>query len=113
MARNQRPRLPTLGPRIATADVRRVSVPTKTAKPIYSSPAFKQWREAVIARAGGQCEAFTGGVRCTKAAPRHRMFADHKIEVSDGGALYDVDNGQCFCGSHHSAKTAKAKAARR
>jgi hypothetical protein len=41
------------------------------------------------------------------------MFADHVVEVKDGGALYDVANGKCLCGSHHSAKTAQARAARR
>lgn len=107
------PRLRILGARIATADMRRVALPPKVAKPIYSSPEFRQWREAVIARAGRQCEAVDCGKRCTKAEPRHRMFADHKEEVRDGGALYDVANGQCLCGAHHGAKTAKARAARR
>ena len=35
---------------------RRLSVPPKTAAPIYHSPEFRRWREAVIARAGRQCE---------------------------------------------------------
>jgi len=93
--------------------MRRVGVPPKKALPIYSTPEFKAWREAVIARAGRQCEEAANGKRCTKAEPRHRMFADHKVEVRDGGSLYDVDNGKCLCGSHHGAKTAKARAARR
>jgi hypothetical protein len=102
-----------MGLRIAASDMRRVTVPPKTARPIYSSPEFKRWREAVIARAGRRCEAVDNGVRCLKAEPRHRMFADHKEEVRDGGPLYDVTNGQCLCGAHHGAKTAKARAARR
>jgi 5-methylcytosine-specific restriction protein A len=106
-------RVPMLGLRVAAADTRRVRAPAKVARQIYSSPEFRVWREAVIARAGRRCEANTDGQRCTKAEPRHRMFADHKDEVRDGGALYDVANGQCLCGSHHSAKTAKARAARR
>lgn len=106
-------RLPTLGARIATSDMRRVLAPAKVARQIYSSPEFREWREAVIARAGRRCEAVDAGVRCAKAEPRHRMFADHKEEVRDGGALYDVGNGQCLCGSHHSLKTARARAARR
>jgi 5-methylcytosine-specific restriction protein A len=106
-------RLPMMGNRLATSDMRRVRVPPKVARQIYSSPEFKTWREAVIARAGRQCEAVESGKRCTKAEPRNRMFADHRDEVRDGGALYDVDNGQCLCGAHHSAKTAKARAARR
>ncbi|OYW50928.1 MAG: hypothetical protein B7Z34_03715 [Novosphingobium sp. 12-62-10] len=51
--------------------------------------------------------------RCRKAAPDHRMFADHKVEIKDGGAPFDLDNGQCLCGQHHSLKTAQARAARR
>jgi 5-methylcytosine-specific restriction protein A len=37
------------------------------------------------------------------------MFADHIVEIKDGGALLDLRNGQCLCGSHHEIKTAQAK----
>lgn len=37
------------------------------------------------------------------------MFADHIIERTDGGALYDMDNGRALCGSHHSLKTNQAR----
>lgn len=95
-------------------DARRVLPPPKTAAPVYQTQEYHRWREAVIARAGGRCEATDGwGRRCRRAAPRFRMFADHVTEISDGGAPYDVLNGQCLCGSHHTAKTAQARAARR
>ena len=99
--------------RIPTADLR-LPTPEKTTDPIYQMPEYRAWRESVIQRAGGRCEATTrDGRRCGRAQPRHRMFADHKHELRDGGALFDVDNGACLCGSHHTAKTAAARAARR
>jgi nitrite reductase/ring-hydroxylating ferredoxin subunit len=71
----------------------------KRADPIYSTPEFKQWRTVVIRRAGNICQ-WPG---CTRS--ERRMFADHIVEVKDGGALFDPANGQCLCGSHHSLKT--------
>ena len=105
--------LPLVKSKIATFDTRRVMMPPKQAASIYHTPEFKQWREAVVARAGRRCEAVDGGKRCLKAEPRHRMFADHKRELRDGGAPFDVDNGTCLCGAHHGAKTARARATRR
>lgn len=100
-------------PRLGTASTRRVAVPPKTVAPLYQTPEYRQWREAVIARAERRCEAVVDGKRCWKREPHNRMFADHKIELRDGGAPFDVDNGQCLCGAHHTAKTAQARAARR
>lgn len=99
---------------IATFDARRVKLPPKKADAVYQTAEHRRWREGVIARAGGQCEAITKeGRRCRKAAPRHRMFADHKVEIKYGGAPFDPANGQCLCGSHHTSKTAEERAARR
>jgi hypothetical protein len=107
-------KLQTIGPRIGTLDTRTVSLLPKRADPAYQSAAHREWREVVITRAGGRCEAITkAGRRCLKAAPRHRMFADHKRELRDGGAPLDPANGECLCGSHHTAKTARARADRR
>lgn len=98
---------------VATLDARRAKPPPKVAEPTYQTAAYRIWREEVIAKAGRQCEEVVGGRRCTKAEPRHRMFADHIVEVRDGGARFDPSNGQCLCGSHHTAKTARARADRR
>lgn len=106
-------RLPVMGNRVGTFDARRVTAPTKQAKSFYHTPEFRQWREAVIARAGRRCEAVDGDQRCAKAEPDHRMFADHVKELSDGGAALDPQNGQCLCGAHHTIKTARARARRR
>lgn len=87
----------------------------KTVDPFYLSAPYQAWREAVINRAGGRCEAIdqATGLRCIKAKPRHRMFADHIRELKDGGAPFDLANGQCLCGAHHSRKTMTARADRR
>jgi 5-methylcytosine-specific restriction enzyme A len=68
-----------------------------------------RWRDVVLGRAGWQCQAIDGGVRCDKRAPTHRLFADHVVELADGGAALDPANGQALCGSHHTAKTMLAR----
>lgn len=108
------PRLPTYDARLPRFDARVAPPAPKQADPHYLTPAHRRWSAAVIDRADGRCEAILpDGRRCGRARPRHRMFADHIKERADGGAPFDIDNGQCLCGSHHSAKTAKARAARR
>ncbi len=114
MSRPPSARLPLFKSKVAATDYRRLKPPAKKVAPIYQTPEYKAWRAAVIDRAGGQCEAINpDGNRCRKAAPYHRMFADHRCELKDGGAPFDVENGQCLCGAHHTAKTMAARAARR
>lgn len=95
-------------------DARAIKPEPKRADPFYLTPEYRAWRETVISRAGRRCEDIDQrtGSRCTKAEPSHRMFADHVIEVKDGGAPYDPANGKCLCGSHHTFKTAQARADR-
>lgn len=106
-------RLKALRPRLATLDLRRVRGPDKEADDIYSTPEYRRWRQQVIDLAGNRCEAkLDTGKRCWRAEPAYRMFADHIIELKDGGAAFDTHNGQCLCGSHHVTKTNVARAAR-
>jgi 5-methylcytosine-specific restriction enzyme A len=105
-------RLRTLRPRVATLDTRTVKTSRKEADPELLTPEHRAWRDAVLRRAGHRCEWVERGQRCTKAAPAHRMFADHIVERRDGGALYDPANGRCLCGSHHTRVTAAARARR-
>src|SRR5262245_52502083 len=114
-------KLRSLPPLLRVADLRTVKPPPsrpslaqqfKKRDALYGSREFRAWRETVIARAGGRCEAVTHGYRCTKAQPAHRMFADHIREVRDGGAPFDISNGQCLCGPHHLIKTAQARRGR-
>jgi 5-methylcytosine-specific restriction protein A len=100
------PRVKTLQPRVAVLDTRSAKPPAKQAAPIYLTREHQHWRATVIARARGRCE-WPG---CGRA--EQRMFADHIVELKDGGAAFDVANGQCLCGSHHTSKT-NAERARR
>jgi 5-methylcytosine-specific restriction protein A len=78
----------------------------------YLTDEHKAWRDQVLRNAGYRCEHIDDGLRCVKAAPANRMFADHIKERRDGGAPFDPANGQCLCGAHHTKKTMAARAAR-
>lgn len=97
---------------VKAIDARSVPMPSKTVDQFYLTPEYQRWREAVISRAGRRCQASDGGLRCTKAEPSHRMFADHIKERRDNGEPYDIANGQCLCGHHHTIKTSLARAER-
>ncbi len=103
--RNLRPRLPVL-------DLRTARPAPKTADRELLTGEHKAWRAAVLSRAGHRCEWVEHGVRCSRAAPAHRLFADHIIERKDGGPAFDVSNGQCLCSSHHGLKTFRERARR-
>ena len=104
-------RIKVVGTRIAVTDTRRVKLPSKQADPELLTVEHRQWRKAVCSRAGWRCEWVEGGRRCPVKAPA-RMFADHIVERRDGGDPLDPSNGQCLCGSHHTRKTAAARARR-
>ena len=106
------PKLRSLSPLVRTLDTRTTRLPPRQIDPVYSTPEFQRWRAHVVARAGGQCEAIDNGYRCSKAKPQHRMYADHIIELRDGGSLLDINNGQCLCASHHQIKTVAARTRR-
>lgn len=101
-----------LGPLVPRSSGFTVKPQPKQADPHYLTDEHRAWREQVLRKAGYRCEWVEKGERCTKAEPKHRMFADHIKERADGGAPFDPANGQCFCGAHHSIKTARARAAR-
>ena len=88
-----------LSPMLRCANLSAARVPEKTADAVYSDPRYGAWREAVIGRAGGVCQ-HQGCAR-----QERRMFADHIVEIRDGGAVFDPANGQCLCGKHHTLKT--------
>lgn len=102
----QRARLKMLAPTVASLDTRTAMPAPKEALPHYATPEHRAWRAAVLRRAGGRCQ-WPG---CGRAGTR--LFADHIVELKDGGRPFDLANGQALCGSHHTAKTARAKAAR-
>lgn len=96
-----------LRPAISTMDTRIAKPPPKEADAHYQTPEHREWRLAVMRRAGWRCQH----PGCTARHPE-RLFADHIIEIRDGGARLDPTNGQALCGAHHSKKTAQARAER-
>ncbi|HLY04255.1 MAG TPA: HNH endonuclease signature motif containing protein [Rhizomicrobium sp.] len=98
--------LKTIGPRVRALEIRAAKPPPKTADPHYLTPEHQVWAEAVKRRADYACQWPGCGRR------ERRMFADHIVEKRDGGALFDLNNGQCLCGKHHSIKSAKARSGR-
>ena len=103
------PKLRSLAPLVRTLDTSTTRLPPKQMDPVYNTPEFVRWHAMVIDRAGGQCEAIENGQRCTRAKPQHRVYADHIVELRDGGSLTDPNNGQCLCKSHHELKTIAAR----
>jgi len=107
------PKLRTLAPMVRTTNTATVPLPPKVKDVVYTTPQYRTWRAAVVARAGGRCEAVDKyGLRCTNEQPHHRMYADHIKELKDNGSLLDVANGQCLCSSHHQLKTIAARTRR-
>lgn len=93
-------------PRIATTDTRRVQPqPRRQAGDHLGSEAHRQWAKAVLARAGGYCEAPGCGQRA--------RYADHIKERRDFPELaLSIDNGQALCPRHHALKTYQARGKR-
>ena len=101
-----------LAPLVPSGDHGTIKQERKRADPFYHSAGHEAFRHAVLSRAGYRCEWIEDGKRCEKAAPQHRLFADHIKERRDGGDPYDPNNGMCLCGSHHTIKTARERARR-
>lgn len=93
-----------IGQRLTSRPQPRLSVPPKQVDPHYITPEHRAWRADVIRRAGGHC------VDC--GATGKRLYADHVVELRDGGAAFDPANGQARCGGCHTRKTFRARAAR-
>lgn len=97
--KTQQPLVPLLDTRIAQPQ-------PKIADEHYRTPEHKAWAKEVIRRAGYRCQ----NPAC--ATPRQgqgrRLFADHRVELKDGGAPLDPNNGQALCATCHGNKTASA-----
>jgi 5-methylcytosine-specific restriction endonuclease McrA len=68
----------------------------------YCDSRHRAWRLAVLVGAGWQCAAC--GRICARKGEAH---ADHVLPIAEGGARYEVANGQCLCSSCHSRKTVR------
>jgi 5-methylcytosine-specific restriction enzyme A len=97
--RASKPRIATRAPRIASP---------KVAAPIYQTAEYRNWRAAVIGRSGGHCQ----DPACADPMRSTRLFADHVVELRDGGAPFDVANGVALCGACHTSKTMRERARR-
>jgi hypothetical protein len=104
LPRSPVPRLTILRPRLSTADTRKLRPPPKTADPHYLTPAHRQWRTDVLRRANYTCE------RC--GTKNVKFYADHIVEIKDGGSATDIGNGQCLCSPCHGIKTARMRGER-
>jgi hypothetical protein len=105
-------KLRVMQPMVRVIDTRTVKVAPKIADAELQTAQHREWRAQVLRNAGYRCQAIEHGERCTKAYPKHRMFADHIVERRDGGSALDPRNGQCLCGAHHTSKTVAARSRR-
>jgi 5-methylcytosine-specific restriction protein A len=94
--------------RLRATDTRRVKPPKKVPAPIYSTREYRQWRALVIGRAAGRCQ----DPNCVDPTRRGLRYADHVVELRDGGAPFDPANGMVRCASCHVRKTAAERAKR-
>ena len=97
-------RLTNLPTRLQPSSARRVTIAPKVADSFYKSAEWRAAREESIARNFGFC------AHCGER-PR-RLFVDHIVELKDGGEAIAQSNLEPLCGSCHTLKTAKARAAR-
>jgi 5-methylcytosine-specific restriction protein A len=72
----------------------------------YQSEPHRAWRAAVLRRDGYRC------VKCGAGGEGVRLIADHIVELEDGGAALDVDNGQTLCAACSNRKTSAARRTR-
>lgn len=98
------PRLKSLPGRLTPIAPRIVALP-KVTDPHYLTREHRMWADAVKRRAGFACE------QCGRNGVR--LFADHIEERADGGAPFDLANGQALCGACHTRKTAARREARK
>lgn len=82
---------------IAVVNTNLVNSLRNEVNPYYQSQEHKKWRSAVLRRAGFKCE------RCGR--DDGRLYADHIVEIKDGGSPTELSNGQALCASCHTLKT--------
>ena len=114
MFNRTRTRLRAAGQKLRPSSRVKIAPPPKVAAPFYLSP---EWRglmdEIIVERFGSRAMARCEDPQCTMPWRRGiRVIGDHIIEIKDGGALLDKSNVLCRCGSCHTRKTARARAAR-
>ena len=104
------PRLRNVKPQIGTLRMAVAAPAPKRADAHYLSPEHRAWRAVVLARAANRCQSLF--CETPQRGSGRRLFADHIVEIKDGGAALDPENGQALCGSCHALKTVSARASR-
>lgn len=99
-------KLTMLAPRFGTLDPRTARPAPKVAAPFYTTPEWRGLMARLLKERGRRCEDPSCGRTGT------RIFGDHIRELKDGGAALDPRNIRLLCGSCHTAKTNRARAAR-
>lgn len=97
-------RIRTLSHRTGVADTRTTKPAPKRADPFYLSPEWTQLRSTLIRTRGARCQD------CGRTDGR--LFADHVVELQDGGAALDPANVRLLCQSCHGTKTVAERAKR-
>lgn len=96
-------RLKLLSSPIRRLDTRIAKPAAKATDPFYLSAAWRKLVDRIVAQRGRRCEdpacrsPWRTGIR---------VFADHIVELKDGGAPLDEGNILLRCGSCHTRKTA-------
>lgn len=97
-------RLPSLKHRIAPRDTRTAQPGPKITASHYGTEAHRQWARDVIRKAGYACQG------CGRRGVK--LYADHIVELKDGGSATDPANGSAKCASCHTKKTIDERAKR-
>lgn len=92
--------------RLKLFETKKVRAPDKVVEHFYTTPQWKEARQAALERDNYTCTTPNCGRTET------RMFVDHIIERKDGGADYDLSNLQVLCGKHHTLKTLEDRSKR-
>jgi 5-methylcytosine-specific restriction protein A len=102
------PRLSMLGNRVGS--IGRLAGADKQTKPLYGSSEWKAFIAGIIRDRGRRCE--DPACKTPNRAAGQRVYGDHIVELSDGGAQFDPHNTMLRCAPCHGAKTARERARR-
>ena len=105
-------RLTSLQPRVGVAGLRFAEGP-KVADQFYVSPEWRLFVQGLkVDRFGHPSNAHCQDPKCKYPGRGCRVFADHVVEIKDGGARLDPRNIMFRCGSCHTRVTNERKALR-
>lgn len=106
--------IPSLANRVPNADIRTAIPPLKESEAIYKSPSWLRLMADIIAERGRICEDPNHNYNRTHKLKNElpspdslgRIYGDHIVELSDGGAALDKSNIMLRCAVCHGRKTA-------